>query len=133
MIMKDTVKRGLRKHKRVHWNPRGITELYVFEIEPWRKLGKRPFSMNRINDPEESNPFVFPVMKTHLEPYFDYDTYEPPELSEPSETREPYNLRSLPRCEPISLDQIYKIAEELKQMNTNEFIDKSETMIPGTK
>ena len=76
-----------------------ITELYVFEIEPWRTLGKRPFSMNRENDPEESNPFVFPVIETHLEPYFDYDTYEPPELSE---TREPYNLRSLPRCEPIS-------------------------------
>ena len=131
MIVKDTMKRGLRKHKRVHWNPRGITELYVFEIEPWRTLGKKPFSMNRENDPEESNPFVFPVIETHLEPYFDYDTYEPPE------TREPYNLRSLARCEPISLDQIYQIAEELKQMNTNEFIDefidKSETMIPGTK
>lgn len=124
MIMKDTMKKGLRKHKRVHWNPRGITELYVFEIEPWRKLEKRPFSMNRINDPEESNPFVFPVLETHLEPYFDYDTYEPPE---------PYNLRSLARCEPISLDEVYKIAEALKQTNMNEFIDKSETMIPGTK
>jgi len=127
MIMKDTVKRGLRKHKRVHWNPRGITELYVFEIEPWRKLGKRPFSMNRINNPEESNPFVFPVMETHLDPYFDYDTYET------EEQLEPYNLRSLARCEPISLDEVYKIAEALKQTNMNEFIDKSETMIPGTK
>ena len=126
MIMKDTMKRGLRKHKRVHWNPRGITELYVFEIEPWRKLGKRPFSMNRINDPEESNPFVFPVLETHLQPYFDYDTYE-------TEQPEPYNLRSLARCEPISLDEVYKIAEVLKQKNMNEFIDKSESMIPGVK
>lgn len=130
MIMKDTMKHGLRKHKQVHWNSRGITKLYVFEIEPWRTLGEKSFSMNRSCDPEGSNPFVFPIMKKHLDPYFDYDTYEPPELSEP---RKPYNLRSLPRCEPISLDQIYQIAEELKQMNTNEFIDKSETMIPGTK
>ena len=128
MIMKDTMKRGLRKHKRVHWNPRGITELYVFEIEPWRKLGKRPFSMNRINNPEESNPFVFPVLETHLEPYFDYDTYETEETEQP----EPY-LRSLARCEPISLDEVYKIAEALKQTNMNEFIDKSESMIPGVK
>ena len=132
MIMKDTIKRGLRKHKRVHWNPRGITELYVFEIEPWRKLGKRPFSMNRINNPEESNPFVFPVLETHLEPYFDYDTYETEETEE-TEQPEPYNLRSLARCEPISLDEVYKIAEALKQTNMNEFIDKSESMIPGVK
>lgn len=129
MIMKDTMKKGLRKHKRVHWNPRGITELYVFEIEPWRKLGKRAFSMNRINDPEESNPFVFPVLETHLEPYFDYDTYETEEREQP----EPYNLGSLARCEPTSLDEVYKIAEALKQTNMNSFIDKSESMIPGVK
>ena len=129
MIVKDTMKRGLRKHKRVHWNPRGITELYVFEIEPWRTLGEKPFSMNRINNPEESNPFVFPVLETHLEPYFDYDTYETEETEQP----EPYNQRSLARCEPISLDEVYKIAEALKQMNMNEFIDKSESMIPGVK
>ena len=133
------------KKKRVTWHKDGITKAMTFEIEPWRKILTKPYSTIREIDCLSCAPFTLPKNISHIEPYFDYDTYR----------NDNYNLRPrkevlvcsppiydmpiincsldndstgpLVRCEPISLDKVYKIAEDIKNnLDYEKFINESE-------
>jgi hypothetical protein len=62
--------------RRVTWHPKGISTVATFEIEPWRKLSRKPVSLIKEYDSFAASPFRLPDKATHLEPYFDYRTYE---------------------------------------------------------
>lgn len=145
-----------KQKKHVHWFPSGITEVRTFEIEPWRHMNRKPFSLIKHETGFQSTPFLLPLVAKRMEPFFDYDTYEPD--SEPEPEPEPpsvpaYNLRprkelleckpsvngmptvycKLERTEPISLDEVYRLAEELRHTNIDSLLSSYEEPVPGIK
>ena len=135
----DTMITALCKPKRISWHSRGISDARIFEIEPWRKIGRKPFSIIRNSDKFSAVPYRLPDTIKEIKPYFDYSTYAPP----PEDP--PYNLRqrplvpetdytsdytsddSLPRSRCISLDEVYKISTQMLQgQDYEQFIENSE-------
>jgi len=130
----DTMITALCKPKRISWHSRGISDARIFEIEPWRKIGRKPISIIRNSDKFSAVPYRLPDTIKEIKPYFDYSTYSSPE--DP-----PYNLRqrplvpetdytsedSLPRSRCISLDEVYKISTQMLQgQDYEQFIENSE-------
>lgn len=134
----DTMITALCKPKRISWHSRGISDARIFEIEPWRKIGRKPISIIRNSDKFSAVPYRLPDTIKEIKPYFDYSTYSSPE--DP-----PYNLRqrplvpetdytsdytlddSLPRSRCISLDEVYKISTQMLQgQDYEQFMENSE-------
>ncbi len=141
--------------KTVTWHPKGITEARLFVIEPWRKIASKPISSIKQSLGFASAPFALPLHIPTLKPYFDYNTWrpKPPTTSltccstrpitrsmktytippfltmttSDDETVGGNETVYLPRSNAISLADIYKIAEELKNIdNYDKFISESE-------
>ena len=118
-VLDDMVSKVVKQHKRVTWLPTGITSVRTFVPEPWRKVWRKPVSYIREANIEEAVPFTLPPKIITCEPILDDPVlYEPPQVS-----REVVHcdVVPLPRSVLVSLDEVYKIAQELNKI---EDIDK---------
>ena len=114
-VLDDMVSKIVKQHRRVTWSPRGITSVRTFVPEPWRKVTRKPFSDIRNADINEAVPFTLPPEILTCKPILDDPVlYEPPQVVH-------CNVVPLPRTTLVSLNEVYKIAKQLKKI---EDIDK---------
>lgn len=146
--------------KKVSWHPRGISSAATFEIEPWRKINRKPVSLIKENNAFASSPFRLPDEVSVIEPYFDYSKYnEAPRYNmrdrnvlkclpvtsvdcdlsldwlgpDDDDDTGPGSGSKLERSRPISLSEVYKIAQQIQQIQEekedyDKFIRESEIM-----
>lgn len=124
-----------KRKNRVTWNPEGISKARLFLIEPWRRMNRKPLSSIRENNQHMASPFTFPCDASYIDPYCDYSTYvksfpsmgcctsvrEKPNRPKTrslthSSTQESTNGQ-LSRSRTISLTEVYKIVERIKESN----------------
>ena len=134
----DTMITALCKPKRISWHSRGISDARIFEIEPWRKIGRKPISIIRNSDKFSAVPYRLPDTIKEIKPYFDYSTYSSPEdtsynlrqrplVPETDYTSDYVSDDSLPRSRCISLDEVYKISTQMLQgQDYEQFMENSE-------
>ncbi len=118
-VLDDMVSKVVKQHKRVTWLPTGITSVRTFVPEPWRKVWRKPVSEIRTADIDAAVPFTLPPEILRCDSMLDDPVlYEPPQVS-----REVVHcdVVPLPRSVLVSLDEVYKIAQELNKI---EDIDK---------
>lgn len=118
-VLDDMVSKIVKQQRRVTWSPSGITSVRTFVPEPWRKVWRKPVSEIRNADIKEAVPFTLPSEILRCEPILD----------DPSQVyREVLhcNMVPLPRASYVSLDEIYKIAQELSKIeDINIFVEKT--------
>ena len=123
-VLDDIISKVVKQHRRVTWSPSGITSVRTFVPEPWRKVWRKPVSEIRNADIKEAVPFTLPPEILKCEPILD-----DPILHEPSQvSREVLHcdMVPLPRASYVSLDEIYKIAQELSKIEDMEiFVEKT--------
>ena len=118
-VLDDMVSKIVKQQRRVTWLPAGITSVRTFVPEPWRKVWRKPVSEIRDADIEAAVPFTLPYEILTCEP-----TLDDPILYEPKQVF--CNMVPLPRSTYVSLDEIYKIAQELSKIEDMEiFIEKT--------
>jgi hypothetical protein len=118
-VLDDMISNVVKQHRRVTWSPSGITSVRTFVPEPWRKMWRKPVSEIRNADIKEAVPFTLPSEILMCEPILD-----DPILYEPKQVF--CNMVPLPRASYVSLDEIYKIAQELSKIeDINIFVEKT--------
>ena len=118
-VLDDMVSKIVKQQRRVTWLPAGITSVRTFVPEPWRKVWRKPVSEIRDADIEAAVPFTLPSEILMCEPILD-----DPILYEPKQVF--CNMVPLPRSTYVSLDEIYKIAQELSKIDNMEiFVEKT--------
>ena len=105
-VLDDMISKVVKQHRRVTWLPAGITSVRTFVPEPWRKVWRKPVSEIRNAGVKKAVPFTLPPEILRCEPILD-----DPILYEPKQVL--CNMVPLPRSTYVSLDEIYKIAQEL--------------------
>ena len=118
-VLDDMVSKVVKQQRRVTWSPSGITSVRTFVPEPWRKVWRKPVSEIRDADIEAAVPFTLPSEILKCEPILDDPIlHEPPQIF--------CNMVPLPRASYVSLDEIYKIAQELSKIDNMEiFVEKT--------
>ena len=118
-VLDDMVSKIVKQQRRVTWSPSGITSVRTFIPEPWRKMWRKPVSEIRNANIEAAVPFTLPSEILRCEPILD-----DPILYEPKQVF--CNMVPLPRSTYVSLDEIYKIAQELSKIDNMEiFVEKT--------
>ena len=118
-VLDDIVSKVVKQQRRVTWLPTGIKSVRTFVPEPWRKVWRKPISGIREADIKKAVPFTLPRETLRCKPILD-----PPPLNEPRQVKCDYV--PLPRATYVSLDVVYKIAQELSQIkDIDMFVEKT--------
>lgn len=121
-VLDDMVSKVVKHQRRVTWLPAGIKSVRTFVPEPWRKVWRKPFSDIREANIEEAVPFTLPPEILRCDSMLDDPVlYEPPQVF-----REVVQcgVVPLPRTTLVSLDEVYKIAKQLKNIeDMDKFIE----------
>ena len=118
-VLDDMISKVVKQQRRVTWLPAGIKSVRTFVPEPWRKVWRKPVSGIRNADVKKAVPFTIPPEILRCEPILD-----DPILHEPKQVF--CNMVPLPRSTYVSLDEIYKIAQELSKIEDMEiFVEKT--------
>lgn len=117
-VLDDIVSKVVKQHRRVTWLPAGIKSVRTFVPEPWRRVTRKPISYIREVNIEEAVPFILPPEILTCKPILDDPIlYEPPQVVH-------CNVVPLPRTTLVSLDEVYKIAKQLKKIeDMDKFIE----------
>ena len=117
-VLDDMISKVVKQHRRVTWLPRGITSVRTFVPEPWRRVTRKPISEIRNADVKEAVPFTLPPEILRCDSMLDDPVlYEPPQVVH-------CDMIPLPRASYVSLDEVYKIAKQLKKIeDMDKFIE----------
>ena len=117
-VLDDMISKVVKQHRRVTWLPAGIKSVRTFVPEPWRRVTRKPISYIREVNIEEAVPFIIPPEILTCKPILDDPIlYELPQVVH-------CNVVPLPRTTLVSLDEVYKIAKQLKKIeDMDKFIE----------
>ena len=113
-VLDDMISKVVKQHRRVTWLPAGIKSVRTFVPEPWRRVTRKPFSDIREANLDEAVPFTLPPEILRCNPMLD-----DPVLYEPQQVPRGVvhcDVVQLPRSTYVSLDEVYKIAQELNKI-----------------
>ncbi len=123
-VLDDMISKVVKQHRRVTWLPAGIKSVRTFVPEPWRRIRRKPVSEIRNADLKKAVPFTLPpeILPPEIlrcEPILD-----DPILHEPKQVF--CNMVPLPRSTYVSLDEIYKIAQQLSTIeDMDRFVEQT--------